>query len=222
MRYFVGIILIFVTGVVSGQTVLSKIPANGDSYSAFVPTGYDTLAIARGDLNNDKLEDLALVLKSLEEDDKDKDPNVDPPGRLLVILFKSPEGYKMAAKSDSAILCAGCGGMMGDPFHYIVVDRSVLTIHHYGGSAWRWSLTHKFRFQKNDFYLIGETEYSHWNVKMCDKLNDFAGVNLKDVNYLTGQFQEKEITEECKLKVNKKGKRKVEPLKKLGDFSIEN
>src|SRR5688572_8259476 len=84
MRYFLGIILIFMTGVVSGQTVLSKIPASGASYSAFVPAGYDTLAVTRGDLNNDKLEDLALVLKSVKENDRDADPNVEPPGRLLV------------------------------------------------------------------------------------------------------------------------------------------
>jgi hypothetical protein len=222
MRYFLGIILIFMTGVVSGQTVLSKIPASGTSYSAFVPTGYDTLAIARGDLNNDKLEDLALVLKSVKEDDKNADPNVEPPGRLLVILFKGAEGYKTAAISDSAILCFSCGGIFGDPFADISINRNVIVINHYGGSAWRWELTHRFRYQQNDFYLIGQTDHSYWNVKMCDKLKDFAGTHLKDVNYLTGQFEEKEITEECKLKVNKKGKRKVEPLRKLRDFSIEN
>jgi hypothetical protein len=221
-KLWIGWVVLLLTDMVSGQSVLSKIPASGASYSAFVPSGYDTLAIARGDLNNDKLEDLALVLRSVKEVEKDADPNVEPPGRILVILFKSPEGYKTAAKSDSVILCAGCGGIFGDPFADISINRNVITINHYGGSAWRWELTHRFRYQQNDFYLIGETNYSYWNVKMCDKLKDFAGTNLKDVNYLTGQFEEKEITEECKLKVNKKGKRKVEPLKKLSDFSIEN
>jgi hypothetical protein len=217
MRYFLGIVLIFMTGVVSGQTVLSKI----QSYWAFVPTGYDTLAMARGDLNNDKLEDLALVLKSVKEDDKDADPNGEPPGRLLVILFKSPEGFKMAAKSDSVILCAGCGGIFGDPFAEIVIRKGVIIIDHYGGSSWRWSYTHRYRYQQNDFYLIGEKSREIRSVMYCDKLKDFVG-SLEDINYLTGQFEEKEITEECKLKVNKKGKRKVESLKKLSDFNIEN
>jgi hypothetical protein len=221
MRYFLGIILIFVTGVISGQTVLSKIPASGASYSAFVPTGYDTLAIARGDLNNDKLEDLALVLKSVKEDDKDADPNVEPPGRLLVILFKDSQGYITAAKSDSVILCFGCGGIFGDPFAAIEIRKAVIIVDHYGGSSWRWSYTHRFRYQQNDFYLIGETSRAFSSVRYCDKLKDFVG-SLEDVNYLTGQFEEKEITEECKLKVNKKGKRKVEPLRKLSDFNIEN
>ena len=70
--------------------------------------------------------------------------------------------------------------------------------------------------------MIGETNYSYWNVKMCNKAGDFAGTDLKDVNYLTGQYVEKKITEECKVLVNKKGKRPVQPLKKLSDFKIEN
>jgi hypothetical protein len=220
MRYFVGIILILLAGVVSGQTVLSKIPANGKSMLAFVPEGYDTLATVKGDLNNDRQEDIALVLKSLAESRDSMDD--EGPSRILIILFKTASGFQSVAKTDSAILCFTCGGMYGDPFAMMEIKKNVLIINHYGGSAWRWELTHRFRFQQNDFYLIGETNYSYWNVKMCDKLKDFAGTNLKDVNYLTGQFVEKEITEECKLKVNKKGKRKVEPLKKLSDFNIEN
>ena len=56
---------------------------------------------------------------------------------------------------------------------------------------------------------------------MC-KGNDYAGTDLKDNNYLTGQYVEKKITEQCKVVVNKKGKRPVIPLKKLSDFKIEN
>jgi hypothetical protein len=220
MRYFVGIILILLAGVVSGQTVLSKIPASGASYSAFVPTGYDTLAIARGDLNNDKLEDLALVLKSKKEDGNAED-KFDPPQRLLVVILKSNVGYKTAVKSDSAILCLGCGGIFGDPFAAIEIRKGVLIIHHFGGSNWRWGYTHRYRYQQNDFYLIGETSRAIHSAMYCDKLKDHVGT-LEDVNYLTGQFEEKEITETCKLKTDKKGKRKVEPLKKLSDFSIEN
>lgn len=221
-RFWVGLIALFVTGMVSGQSVLSKIPATGNSWSSFIPGGYDTLMVAKGDLNNDQLEDLAMVLKSKKEDDKDANPNVEPPGRLLVLLFKTADGYKTAVKLDSAILCQQCGGIFGDPFADISIKKNVLTLYHYGGSAWRWELTHRFRYQQNDFYMIGETNYSYWNVKMCNKAGDYAGTDLKDVNYLTGQYVEKKITEECKVLVNKKGKRVVEPLKKLSDFKIEN
>jgi len=96
-----------------------------------------------------------------------------------------------------------------------------LTISHYGGSNWKWELTHRFRFQENNFYLIGETIYSYFDGRMC-KGNDYAGTDLKDNNYLTGQYVEKKITEECKVLVNKKGKKPVQPLKKLSDFKIEN
>jgi len=222
MKYCLGLMALLLTGMISGQSVLSKIPVTGSSYAAFIPSGYDTLMVAKGDLNNDQLEDLALVLKSKKEDDKDADPNVEPPGRLLVLLFKTADGYKTAMKLDSAILCKQCGGVFGDPFADMTIKKNVLTINHYGGSAWRWELTHRFRYQQNDFYMIGETNYSYWDVKMCNKAGDFAGTDLKDVNYLTGQYEEKKITEECKVLVNKRGKRPVQPLKKLSDFKIEN
>ena len=220
-KWLLGLVTIFVTGMASGQSVLSKIPATGKSIMTFVPTGYDTLTTTRGDLNKDNLEDIAVVMKSVKEDAKNPDYENEPPRRLLLVLFKTPDGYVTAAKNDSAILCYTCGGMMGDPFDYVSISRNVLEIHHYGGSAWRWALNHKFRYQQNDFYLIGETNYSYWNVKMCNKAGDFAGTDLKDVNYLTGQYEEKKINEECKVLVNKKGKRPVQPLKKLSDFKID-
>ena len=219
MNHCLGLLALLIAGVVSGQSVLSKIPASGRSIMSFVPPGYDTLATASGDLNNDKLEDIAIVLKSLAESSDsmfDEGPN-----RILVIVFKRSSGYQVVAKNDSVILCRTCGGIYGDPFAEMEIKRNVLTIIHFGGSNWKWELTHRFRYQQNDFYLIGEKDYNYWG-KYCKSLEDWAGTDLKDINYLTGQYEEKKITEECKVLVNKKGKRPVQPLKKLSDFKIEN
>src|SRR5690242_12702667 len=87
-KYLVCLLALLITGVVSGQSVFSKIPATGNSYLAFIPAGYDTLATARGDLNKDSLEDLALVLKSVIED-KSPGTDMEPPQRILVILLKT-------------------------------------------------------------------------------------------------------------------------------------
>jgi hypothetical protein len=223
MKLWFGLIAIHLAGFVFGQEVLSKIPVSGKSIVAFIPKDYDTLEVVKGDLNKDNIADVAMVLKSKEEDKDDANKSGDElPPRLLLVLLKQADGYKLAAKSDSAILCGDCGGVFGDPFAGITIVKGVLIVDHFGGSAWRWGTTHRFRYQQNDFYLIGKTSHSFWNVKFCDKLNDFAGTSVEDINLLTGSYVEKEISEECVLKKNKKGKKKVEPLIKLSSFSIDN
>lgn len=235
MKITLSFILLLVGGFVSAQdAALAKIPKTGKTIEAFIPEGYDTVATATGDLNKDKLTDHVLVLKNKDEDRDEPPPaaNVNNEGaidsvldnetRLLVILFKNASGYTLAGTSKSAILCKHCGGVFGDPFESLVIDKGVLSIHHYGGSAWRWSYTHKFRWQQNDFFLIGQTSHSFWNISFCEKLEDFAATDYKDENLVTGAYEHKKITEEdCKLLVNKKGKQKIKPLKKLSAFSIE-
>ena len=203
---------------------LSLIPTAGKSIIDFIPAGYDTIASATGDLNKDKASDYVLVLKSKKEETLD--PSTDDidslPSRVLIILFRNDKGYTLAEKTDKLVMCNQCGGVFGDPFAGIQIINGILTVDHYGGSAWRWSYTHKFRYQQKDFYLIGETTNSYWNVKNCDKLDDFAGTNYKDVNFVTGSYEEKEISEDCELVKNKKGKQKIQPLEKLSVFIIDN
>jgi hypothetical protein len=227
---FFLIAMLMAGSMTAQQAVLSKIPKTGTTIEAFIPAGYDTIATASGDLNKDKGEDIVLVLKSKAEDVEipegaaaDTVAKIEEmPNRILLVLFKNATGYTLAGKSDKAILCDQCGGVFGDPFESVVIEKGVLSIHHYGGSAWRWSYTHKFRWQQNDFFLIGQTSHSFWNVSFCEKLEDFAATDYKDENLVTGDYESKKISEEgCKLLVNKKGKQKVKPLKKLSAFSIE-
>jgi len=196
-------------------------------FRSFIPNDYDTLddGVARGDLNKDGIEDIVIVVGSKWEQDenwseKASDSNVVP--RLLIILFGTDSGYVQIAKNDKAILCKDCGGIFGDPFAGIEINKNVLSINHYGGSNWRWGYTHKFRFQDKDFFLIGQIKYSFLAVENCEKLNDFAGTKYEDINFVTGQYEMKEISEDCKLLENKKGKRKIEQLISLSNFEIDN
>ena len=196
-------------------------------FRSFIPNDYDTLydGVARGDLNKDGIGDIVITVGPKWEQDenwreKASDSNAAP--RLLIILFGTGSGYVQIAKNDKAILCKDCGGIFGDPFAGIEINKNVLSINHYGGSNWRWGYTHKFRFQDKEFFLIGQTKYSFWAVENCEKLNDFAGTKYEDVNFVTGQCEMKEISEDCKLLENKKGKRKIEPLISLSKFEIAN
>ena len=195
------------------------------SFFSFIPKDYDTLlyGVAKGDLNKDGFEDVVLALYHKMETRPVDSVDIDSiPSRILMILFRSKDGYRKIDESSTALLCKYCGGVFGDPFAGIEIKKNVLNIYHYGGSNWKWSYTHKFRFQNGGFYLIGQISNSWWAVKPCDKLNDFAGLEYEDINFITGHFEKKSISKECKLLENKRSKRKVEPLISLTEFTIEN
>lgn len=229
MKRLAALILCSVCAIVvaAQKNVLAGIPDTGASPAAFIPKGYDTLETARGDLNKDGKADIVLALQSDAERDysfeTETAQNPDElPARILLVLLKQEKGYRLVAKTDEVLLCRHCGGIYGDPFAGISIEKGILVVEHYGGSAWRWGYTHKFRWQKNDMYLIGETSLSYWNVAQCDKLDEFAGTEFMDINYVTGQYEQKKVSAEgCKLLINKKGKKAVKPLKKLSQFSIE-
>jgi len=193
-----------------------KIPGTGRSLSDFIPKGCDTLATATGDLNKDGKNDLVLAIYDTAEN-----TNMDA-ARMLVILFKTDEGYTLKVKSDQLLLCKGCGGVFGDPFNGIEISKNVLTVSHYGGSAWRWSYIRKFRYQKDEFCLIGKTDYSYWDVKHCDKYDEFAGTEFEETNFVTGDHVVKKISENCKMLANKKNKVKIKPLVKLVNYKMDN
>jgi hypothetical protein len=196
----------------------------GKDSKFFIPAGYDTLQAVKGDLNKDGIDDLAMVVYPKWEDDSDwLEKDVDSlPKRLLIILFGTSNGYVKVAESEKAILCKSCGGIFGDPFAGIAINKNVLQIDHYGGSNWRWAYTHKFRYQDSGFFLIGQTTNSYWSVKHCDKLKEMAGTDYEDINFITGQYERKRISEDCKLLENKKGKDKGAPLMPLSKFEIDN
>ena len=198
------------------QNLFGTIPSAGTAVKDFIPSGCDTLAAMSGDLNRDGKSDMVLALITKGETDTGE------ADRLLLILFKTARGYSVAAKTTDVLMCKGCGGVFGDPFAGIDIDKNVLTVHHYGGSAWRWSEDLKFRYQHNDFYLIGKENYSYWDVKMCEKLDDFAGTDREETNFITGDHYVKKISENCKLITDKKNKLKIKPLVKLADYKTDN
>ncbi len=117
--------------------------------NAFIPAGFEVLDFAKDDINNDKLVDYILVCKSKKEAE---DGGLPRP--MLLILQDANKKYKVVKRSDKIIMCAGCGGVMGDPFSGIEIKDGNFTIQHYGGSSWRWSKDATFRFDgKNNWVL---------------------------------------------------------------------
>ena len=151
---------------------------------SFIPKDYDTLlyGVAKGDINKDGIEDVVLALyHKMEQSYEEIDTDSIPP-RRLIILFGSKNGYSKVAESSVALLCKSCGGMYGDPFVGIEINKNVLTIYHYGGSAWRWSYKHKFQIRNGVLSLIGRTHEYYYNAGDCEKLDYPQSYEMKDEN----------------------------------------
>lgn len=205
----------------AAQKVLLTIPDSGKAISEFIPKNYLFIDSVHGDLNKDGIKDVVIALKHKDEDTFAMD---EEPKRILLVMLRSKSGLKVIGKSENVLMCLNCGGVNGDPYNGITIIKGILSVNHYGGSAWRWLEVRKFRLQQNRMDLIGATSDFFWNVYDCGGkgrgIGD-AGRIYRDVNFVTGDEEIIERTEECKLIKQVKQKIKRKPLVKLEDFNFE-
>jgi hypothetical protein len=166
---------------------------------------------AEGDLNKDDINDIAIVV---EETNKSLG---EAPKRALIIAFGNGDNtYRFSVMAENAILKVEEGGVWGDPLEGISVDRGSLLIDFYGGSNWRWYCKYRFRFQDNDWYLIGATLGSYFTGNTT-----MENADEEDYNLLTGDFIKKKADEKGNI-VTTKGSRGKRELIKLTDFDANS
>lgn len=101
----------------------------------------------RGDLNNDGIDDLVTV--------KQDTINENRPYRLKIYLSRNDQKSKLVLSSDSAIVAIKSKGNIGFAvtlFTGVEIKNGTLIINH---EVTRGSFSHQFRFQNNNFELIG-------------------------------------------------------------------
>lgn len=140
-----------------------KIKALGNSLNDFIPKNWKLINKVEGDLNKDNLKDIAAVIEYTGEHQQNDNEEWFGQPRILFIVFKNNDGtYKLSIQSSKVILRSDMGGVYGDPFVGIKYSRGSIIISSYGGSAWRWGFTNRYRFQDDGWYLIGTTELSEF------------------------------------------------------------
>lgn len=197
---------------------LSNNNKNEKDIFSLVPDGWHILERVEGeptkaesDLNNDGINDIAIVI---EETNKSLD--IAPKRALLIAFGDKNNAYTLSVIAENAILKADEGGVWGDPLEGISVDRGSLLISFYGGSNWRWYRTYRFRFQDNDWYLIGATLGSYFTGNTIEENAD-----EEDYNLLTGDYIKKKADEKGNIQTTK-GNRGKKELLKLTDFAANS
>lgn len=167
---------------------------------------------AIGDLNKDEIDDIAVIIE------EERGTEEQAPQRAILIAFGNGDHeYSLSIKTEKAILKADAGGVWGDPLEGISIDRGSVLISFYGGSNSRWYAKYRFRFQDQDWYLIGATLGSyHTGTTTIENADE------EDYNLLTGDFTLRKADEQDSSQIiTTKGNRGKAKLLKLIDFDAE-
>ncbi len=139
------------------QTAISE----GD----FAPSNWRVLKLAKGDLNNDKIDDIALVIEYKDSAVISNqlaeyiDTVVCKP-RILIIAFynHAKKQYEKVEQSNTFILCH-VNPLMDEPFKAITISKKIIKIDFHlwnsEDSWWMSNPSYKFLFKDNDFILTG-------------------------------------------------------------------
>jgi hypothetical protein len=166
-----------------------KLPKSGKSINDFIPKDWETVGKAPGDLNGDQIEDCALVIKAnlsrfLNKNDGLGSDPFDTNPRILVILFKDKDGYKIAKQSNTFIV-APDSPTMSEPFQDVRIKNGVLELSfELFSSAGSWSTTsstYRFKFLHSEFVLIGADK--------TDSMRNSGEMESRSYNFLTSRLK---------------------------------
>jgi len=165
--------------------------------SDFVPEGYvihqydggtfttETTQI-KGDLDNDGLEDIVLIIKGTNKANVIKDKyrgELDRNRRGIIVLLNKRDHYKLVLKNYDCFSSENeDGGVYFAPELDVSIAKGKLNIHYAHGRYGYWSYT--FRYQNSDFELIGYDESSHRGpiINSETSINFLTKKKLKRVN----------------------------------------
>ncbi|RKF20346.1 hypothetical protein DBZ36_07865 [Alginatibacterium sediminis] len=137
---------------------------------------------AVGDLDNDGIAEKVVVLDTGLASDFGTQ-------RAVLIYQNVGEQWRLWFYSEEGVLSSAHGGMFGDPFLGIEIERGALVINHFGGSMQKWSYVHRFRFNDGNWDLIGAT--IEYGLLECEYVNF-------DFNIVTGKAIYTDVNEACR------------------------
>lgn len=172
-----------------------------------LPATLQKIAQAEGDLNKDGQPELVLVV-----DDLQSAGDFGTSRRIQIYRMENGQ-WQRWDEFRGGILSSDAGGMMGDPFEAITIERGTIVIEHFGGSRYKWRYTHRFRYQNGRWELIGATTLYG---TPCEYWKTY------DYNLSTGTVEVTEVLEDCdteKETTNKFSfKHSIKPLPELHGF----
>ncbi|RZL13584.1 MAG: hypothetical protein EOO89_17295 [Pedobacter sp.] len=186
MKKLIFLSLIFCSCSVLAQPfVFPVLTPQGKSIKALISPQWKVIDSVYGDLNNDKIDDLALIIEfyaAVKENRAYGDGSTEliteiQKPRILAVYFKSGKRYRLAAQNNHFILRSQEGGSMGDPLRPLSIAANKLNLAFEGGGNWRWKLNYTFQYLNKDWHLTNANNYAYNSAsdELNDKKYDFLG-----------------------------------------------
>lgn len=211
MKTTIFLLLIAVSGPAFSQSF--KYPlmnAQGKTIKALIPPQWKVVDSAFGDLNNDKVDDLALIIEfyaAVKENRAYGDNTTElitelQRPRILAVYFKTGRNYRIVTQNNNFVLRSEEGGAMGDPLRPMSITENKLSLAFEGGGTWRWKLGYSFKYLNKDWQLTNANNYSYHSTsgEMNDKQYDFLAkkrmvtIGQTDNGLLTNETTEQPLT----------------------------
>lgn len=170
-------------------------PKKADKIEDFIPKGWKSIIVKKGDLNKDKIDDVVLIIEKNEESYQTSPENHNP--RIILVLFKDKNSkYTLAAKNDKGFIISpgeayesGLQNLESPDFDNdlsksVTIKNNTLRIFTFAElTRSSGSSIYVFRYQNNRFELIGlENQNIFANAEYIDTYNysfNFSTKKLK-------------------------------------------
>ncbi len=145
------------------ERYISFIPIIGTlstQVSKFIPKGYVPLDTAIGDVNQDGINDLLLVVRGKGEDTVfyPTDEEYKEHRSLSILLGQQDGSYIQARRNDNLVMCINCSGVVrSDPFTGLKIKNGFFSVEHgvaEGPQHWETVTTFKYDREKKEWYLF--------------------------------------------------------------------
>lgn len=159
---------------------------NGESLSEIIPNGYEVRDSISGNLNDDKYQDMILVLKRTGEDSLSIKSDF-AIKRETLILYGNENGYSVVARNMNVVACCTCGGPMGDPYEGITISEKTFSVSHYGGGVWRWGRVSTFGKNTTGTWILIKDENESFNAVNEEPTKEIIITTPKEFGTITFQ-----------------------------------
>ncbi|GAA4202275.1 hypothetical protein GCM10022289_16790 [Pedobacter jeongneungensis] len=165
--------------------IFPKIKPQGTSSEQLTPPNWTAIDQVYGDLNNDAIEDLAVVFeynRTIDEtrvygDNSSAIIKETQKPRILAIFFKdkSTGTFNLSTQNNDFILRSAEGGKLGDPLQQVAIKDQQLYLRFQGGAEWRWELGYTFKYENKDWFLTSAINlyFNQNSGDMTERVYDF-------------------------------------------------